>query len=63
MVVFGRVYAESPRLRDRFILITGDTTTPPVVTFMERTGAEVLEKPFELEALASRLEQLAMRAR
>jgi CheY-like chemotaxis protein len=61
VVVYGRVCAESSRLRDRFLLMTGDGTNPVVTSFQERTHAEVLEKPFELEVLAETLERMVLR--
>lgn len=39
----------------RFVLISGDTGSRDVQAFGERTGVVVLQKPFELEALAAAL--------
>ena len=61
VVVYGRVCAESSRLRDRFLLMTGDGTNPIVTSFQARTHAEVLEKPFDLEVLAEMLERMVLR--
>ncbi|HEX9165164.1 MAG TPA: ATP-binding protein, partial [Gemmatimonadales bacterium] len=37
----------------RFVLISGDAGSPEIEAFRERTGVAVLQKPFELEALAA----------
>ncbi len=58
MIVYGKVCAEAPALQERMVLVTGDLELPEVRMFRDRTGALVLEKPFELEALAERLEAL-----
>jgi len=39
----------------RFVLISGDAGSPEVQAFRARTGVVVLQKPFELEALAAAL--------
>ena len=50
MALHGRTGAAT-----RFVLISGDTGRPDVRTFGEQTGGAVLQKPFELEALAAAL--------
>lgn len=44
----GRVY---PEILDRTILITGDAVNSVTSTFLDRTHAAVLEKPFDLKEL------------
>lgn len=40
----------------KFVLITGDSSSPRVANFARREGVAVLEKPFELEQLLSLLD-------
>lgn len=61
MVVYGKICAEAPGLRDRVVLMTGDRGLPEVRVFLERTGVDALEKPFEMEILQQRLEAVAPR--
>lgn len=58
LTVYERIAAEAPELRDRLILVTGDAGAPDVVAFRARTGAEVLQKPYELGALAALLDRM-----
>lgn len=59
MIVYGKVCAEAPKLQERMVLVTGDLELPEVRMFRDRTGAEVLEKPFAVEDLAARLDALS----
>jgi len=58
MALYERVVAEAPELRQRLVLVSGDLTSEDVRGFLQRTGAAVLEKPYELEVLAGALERL-----
>ncbi|MEM9281838.1 MAG: ATP-binding protein [Verrucomicrobiota bacterium] len=41
----------------RFILITGDSSSPRIANFAERNGVTVLEKPFSLEDIVEAVEE------
>ena len=58
MDLYDRLVAERPALKERIVLISGDAGAPDVMAFRERTGAVVLQKPFELAALAARLDRV-----
>ncbi|HET9040257.1 MAG TPA: ATP-binding protein, partial [Gemmatimonadales bacterium] len=47
-----------PDLFERLIIATGDVASPPVRDFLRRTTRPVLEKPFELGALAAMVERV-----
>ncbi|MBS1241127.1 MAG: sensor protein, partial [Gemmatimonadetes bacterium] len=57
MELYDRLVAGHPALKERILLVSGDAGAPDVVAFRERTGAVVLQKPFELAALAARLDR------
>ena len=44
--------AHRPDLFARLVIATGDVASQPVREFLDRTPRPVLEKPFELSALA-----------
>ena len=47
-----RLKRDHPDLLDRFIFITGDVASSEAAAFVAATSRPVLEKPFELRALA-----------
>ena len=47
-----------PELFERLIVATGDVASPLIREFIERTTRPVLEKPFELGALAALVQRL-----
>ncbi|TKJ31301.1 MAG: hypothetical protein CEE40_01985 [Chloroflexi bacterium B3_Chlor] len=49
------VRAMDPELAERIIFVTGDLLSPTTQAFLEERGGPCLEKPFELEELASLL--------
>jgi PAS domain S-box-containing protein len=59
MDVYERVADRSPRLASRFVFVTGGAFTERARAFVERVGAPVLEKPFELTALSPVLRERA----
>lgn len=61
MAIYERIVAEAPALAERVILVSGDLVSPEVRDFLGRTGAPVLEKPYELEALVAALDRVAVR--
>jgi CheY-like chemotaxis protein len=61
MDVYDQGLALNPDLAGRFILLSGDASATPVQEFLARTGAQLLEKPFELRALVRAIEQAASR--
>lgn len=53
-----RLVAERPAILDRMILATGDTGDQPAAELAERARCPILQKPFELAALARLVEAL-----
>jgi len=53
MEVHDWLAAERPDLFARLIIVTGDVASPTIREFIHRTSRPVLEKPFELSALAA----------
>lgn len=51
MELYDKLRALYPELAARTIVITGDTTSPGVVEFLERLETPVLQKPFDLRRL------------
>ncbi len=62
MDVYERTRAAAAPLAERFILSTGDSTSPDVAAFVAAVAAPVIEKPFELRALDQVVEQVWARA-
>ena len=54
-----RLKEDNPGLLDRFIFITGDVASPEAAAFVSSTSRPVLEKPFELQALAEVVQRVA----
>ena len=52
MELHDRLRQSHPLLLERFIFITGDVASPEAAAFVASTTRPVLEKPFELSALA-----------
>jgi PAS domain S-box-containing protein len=63
MDVYERVAQTSPRLASRFVFVTGGAFTERSRAFVERVGAPVLEKPFELARLSLLLRERAATGR
>jgi PAS domain S-box-containing protein len=62
MDVYERVAERSPHLAERFVFVTGGAFTERARAFVERVGAPVIEKPFELAQLSALLrERVAQR--
>jgi CheY-like chemotaxis protein len=57
MEVYERVAERWPRLATRFVFVTGGAFTERARAFVERVGAPVLEKPFELASLSALLRE------
>ena len=57
MEVYERVAERWPRLATRFVFVTGGAFTERARAFVERAGAPVLEKPFELASLSALLRE------
>jgi CheY-like chemotaxis protein len=57
--VYERIAAIRPELARRFILMSGDVLNPDLVAFASRTGARLLAKPFDIEALEATLAEVA----
>ncbi|MEO8199383.1 MAG: ATP-binding protein [Gemmatimonadota bacterium] len=52
-----RLVQENPDLLRRFIFVTGDVASPEAAVFLANTTRPILEKPFELTALAELISQ------
>ncbi len=61
MNVYERVVEHSPALASRFVFVTGGAFTERSRAFVERVGAPVLEKPFDLASLSTLLRERAAR--
>jgi CheY-like chemotaxis protein len=59
MELYDRLSTSDPALAAKVVLISGDAGTPEVKAFLARTHAPMLEKPFELRALARALDRVA----
>jgi CheY-like chemotaxis protein len=57
--VYERIAAIRPELARRFILMSGDVLNPELVAFAARTGARMLAKPFDIEALKGMLAEVS----
>ena len=55
--VYRRVREEAPELLPRLVFSTGDATSPEAREILEGTACPVLEKPFDLVALAEALDR------
>jgi DNA-binding NtrC family response regulator len=53
-----KLLADRPEILSRMIFSTGDTASHEAAEFLGRTRCRVLQKPFELAALAELAEQL-----
>jgi two-component system NtrC family sensor kinase len=53
-----RLSDERPAVLERLIFSTGDTASPEAASFLEHTRCPVLEKPFELLALAKAVDRM-----
>jgi len=62
MDVYDRVAEKSPDLAARFVFVTGGAFTERSRAFVDRVGAPVLEKPFDLASLSALLRERAARA-
>jgi CheY-like chemotaxis protein len=58
MEVCERLTAMHPGLAARTVVITGDSASPAVATFLATAGKPFLQKPFDLRALAELLERV-----
>jgi PAS domain S-box-containing protein len=59
MDVYERVAERSPDLASHFVFVTGGAFTERSRAFVERVGAPVLEKPFDLASLSALLRERA----
>lgn len=59
MDLYDRIVAAAPARARSLLLVSGDVRAEAVVAFQRRTGARILEKPFELSAFSEAVEQLA----
>jgi two-component system, cell cycle sensor histidine kinase and response regulator CckA len=54
--------SSAPNVLGRMLFRTGDVSETEAAAFLERSASPVLEKPFELPALAELVERICMRA-
>jgi CheY-like chemotaxis protein len=59
--LYRELEAHAPHLRRRFIVLTGDSLSPEVVTFLAHSGVPRLIKPFTAAAVRHAIQQ-ALRA-
>lgn len=59
IALYDRLAAVHPGLACRMLFVSGDAGAPEVRAFIERTGAVVLAKPFEMRRLAEAIANLA----
>ncbi len=62
MELYERVLCACPETAERIVFLTGDDVAPAIRSFLERTGALYLSKPFELKSLADRISAVLDRA-
>ncbi len=56
--LYERLGRQTPSLVDRLVFVTGDVLSHDTVTFGEKTGVSILEKPFQIEDLAREIERI-----
>jgi len=56
--LWNRVVEREPEKRDHIVFLTGDVANKRTIDFLERTGAPVLRKPFEIQALSGFLRDI-----
>ncbi len=49
--LYKRLCAGSPSYTRRVVFLTGDTSNPSTIQFLEKEGLPYLSKPFDLDAL------------
>jgi signal transduction histidine kinase len=59
--LYRELALRAPALRERFIFISGDTLNPETRRFIERTGAPVLDKPFDAGRVRRVVQQVLRR--
>jgi CheY-like chemotaxis protein len=59
--LFDWIAANTPNIMCRLMFLTGDVAEAEAAAFLDRTGSTVLEKPFELPALAQVVERVCAR--
>jgi DNA-binding NtrC family response regulator len=57
-LLYGAVSRAEPRLRKRFIFITGNAESPTYEDFLKHTKASVLTKPLPINRLLKKLESV-----
>jgi DNA-binding NtrC family response regulator len=54
----ARLKVEAPHILDRLVVVSGDVVSPAAAAFVASSKCRLLEKPFELKALAVVAEEL-----
>ncbi|HET6374125.1 MAG TPA: response regulator, partial [Candidatus Polarisedimenticolia bacterium] len=49
--LYARVSSQNPRLASRFVFSTGDTLNPATRSFLDQTGSNSIQKPFEIQSM------------
>jgi len=56
--LFGRITERLPRMKGRFLFITGDTASGETQVFLKESGVPFLAKPFDGKGLLQIVENL-----
>jgi len=60
--LYLRLLEQSPELRDRILMMTGDVVDHETESFLEAQGATLIHKPLEVRELVSAVDQILSRA-
>jgi DNA-binding NtrC family response regulator len=60
--IFDWVQRNRPELASRFVFMTGSACDPYAVAVQERTGAQFIEKPFQMAELIEVIRAMVMRS-
>ena len=60
--LYSQLAMREPRLRERFIFLSGDTLSAETRRFIERSGVPILEKPFDAAGVRRLVQRLLRRA-
>ena len=60
--LYRKLCARAPLYRRRFIFLTGDTSNPSTIQFLEREGVAYFPKPFDFQAMESFLKEAESQA-
>jgi DNA-binding NtrC family response regulator len=61
ITLYGEIKERTPQLADRVIIITGDTCSEDVESFLKLHRLPSLSKPFDLQAVRVKLNEILQR--